>query len=289
MTLEYHIGDPASPRGHALIYFRDGSDPDKVGAAYVVMLPVSVDISKYVPPFLAGQVEQLGTGEMSSFAFPPAPEPVASESWLREMAARRGDDLLFGGVANLSDVTSLMAAVSDISTEYASQYESKTSLEQGSRAPQVEGGESNGGADKAPGTSTSKATDDVHDVMYGLMAEVDLLTELTRLMGRLQYEVSGADKAGARESEAKIRAIGRHVPENRRVDLLVSAAIDGRPDSARRAQLYLERVFAMYREDYTRVHTIEQEIKALEPDLPGPPGDTPPPPDQADSPESPGP
>ena len=33
MTLEYHIGDPASPKGHALIYFRDGSDPDKVGAA----------------------------------------------------------------------------------------------------------------------------------------------------------------------------------------------------------------------------------------------------------------
>ena len=75
MTLEYHIGDPASPKGHALIYFRDGSDPDKVGAAYVVMLPVSVDISKYVPPFLAGQVEQLGTGNMSSFAFPRLPNP----------------------------------------------------------------------------------------------------------------------------------------------------------------------------------------------------------------------
>ena len=54
MALEYHIGDADNPRGHALIYFRDGSDPEKVGAAYIVMLPVSVDISKYVPPFLAG-------------------------------------------------------------------------------------------------------------------------------------------------------------------------------------------------------------------------------------------
>ncbi len=263
MTLEYHIGDSASPKGHALIYFRDGSNPDKVGAAYVVLLPVSVDISKYVPPFLAGQVEQLGTGEMSSFAFPPAPEPVPSESWLREIALLRGDDLLFGGVANLDDITSLMAAVAEISAEYSSQYDSVVGLKTGSESQQIGDGAS--GSDQGTGTGTSNAepSDDVHDVMYGLMAEADLLTELTKLMGRLQYESSGSDEAGARESEAKIRAIGRHVPENRRIDLLVGAAIDGQPESAKRAQLYLERVFAMYREDYTRVHTIEQEIKSL--------------------------
>ncbi|MCZ6539110.1 MAG: hypothetical protein O6922_04720 [Chloroflexi bacterium] len=276
MTLEYHLGSPASPKGHALIYFRDGSNPDKVGAAYVVMLPVSVDISKYVPPFLAGQVEQLGTGEMSSFAFPPAPEPVPSESWLRETAALRGDDLLFGGVANLDDITSLMAAVADISAEYASQYESNTKLETGPEPQQVGSGESSGGPAASSGASKGAPTDDVHDVMYSLMAEVDLLTELTKLMGRLQYEASGGDQSGARESEAKIRAIGRQVPENRRIDLLVGAAIDGRPDSARRAQLYLERVFAMYREDYTRVHTLEQEIKALAPESPGSPDAAPP-------------
>ncbi|MCZ6538952.1 MAG: hypothetical protein O6922_03900 [Chloroflexi bacterium] len=264
MTLEYHIGDPASPKGHALIYFRDGSNPDKVGAAYVVMLPVSVDISKYVPPFLAGQVEQLGTGDMSSFAFPPAPEPVPSESWLREIALHRGDDLLFGGVANLDDITSLMAAVADISSEYSAQYDSVASQKVGPGPQQAEDGTS--GADSSTGAGEGAPVEDVHDVLYGLMAEVDLLTELTKLMGRLQYESSGGDGAGARESEAKIRAIGRHVPENRRIDLLVGAAIDGRPDSARRAQLYLERVFAMYREDYTRVHTIELEIKALAPD-----------------------
>ena len=267
MALEYHIGDADNPRGHALIYFRDGSDPEKVGAAYIVMLPVSVDISKYVPPFLAGQVEQLGTGDMSSFAFPPAPEPVPSESWLRETARVRGDDLLFGGVANLEDVTSLMAAVADIAAEYSSQYESATGLTTAGTQLQVDGAELDSGID----TSASGAgpTDDVHDVMYGLMAEADLLTELTKLMGRLQYESSGGDAGGARESEAKIRAIGRHIPENRRIDLLVGAALDRQPDSAQRAQLYLERVFAMYREDYPRVHTIEQKIKQLAPDSPG--------------------
>ena len=44
---------------------------------------------------------------------------------------------------------------------------------------------------------------------------------------------------------------------------MIEAAADGRSDSAKRAQLYLERAFAMYREDYTRVHVIEEEIKAI--------------------------
>jgi hypothetical protein len=111
-----------------LIYFRDGSNPDRVGASYVVILPVSVDISKYVPPFLAGQVEQMGSGDMSSFAFPPAPELVPSEAWLRKTAENRGDDLLFGGAVNLNDVTSLMEVVAGISAEYAEQYDSSAGV-----------------------------------------------------------------------------------------------------------------------------------------------------------------
>jgi hypothetical protein len=261
MTLEYHIGDSTKPTGHALIYFQDGSKPDLVGAAYVVILPVSVDITKYVPPFLAGQVEQLGSGDMSSFAFPPAPEPVPSEAWLRETAQKRGDDLLFGGVVKLDDVTALMEVVAGISAEYAAQYDSLTSVPSTSDSQQS-GSNALNGEPITEGSAPAPAAD-VNDVMYGLMSEPDLLTELTTLMGRFQYESSGGDTAGARESEAKIRAIAKHVPENRRIDLLIEAATDGRAESAKRAQLYLERAFAMYREDYTRVHVIEQEIQAL--------------------------
>ncbi|MEE8045907.1 MAG: hypothetical protein V3T49_03620 [Dehalococcoidia bacterium] len=263
MTLEYHIGDPTNPKGHALIYFRDGSNPDRVGASYVVILPVSVDISKYVPPFLAGQVEQLGSGEMSSFAFPPAPELVPSEEWLRETATNRGDDLLFGGVAKLDDVTSLMEVVARISSEYATQYDSQASVKDQIESQQAAGSSSIGGESSSNRSTTAS---DVNDVMYSMMSEPDLLTELTTLMGRFQYESSGGDTAGARESEAKIRSIAKHVPENRRIDLLIEAATDGRIESAKRAQLYLERAFAMYREDYTRVHVIEQEIQALSTD-----------------------
>ena len=260
MTLEYHIGDSALPKGHALIYFRDRVNPDRVGASYVVTLPISVDISKYVPPFLAGQVEQLGSGDMSSFSFPPAPEPALSESWLREMAASRSDDLLFGGVVDLDDITSLMAVVADISGEYAEQCEKL-----GLGAADTDAGwpGTNKADDRESASSTDTKVADVNDVMYSMMSEPDLLTELTTLMGRFQYESSGGDTAGALESETKIRSIAKHVPENRRIDLMIEAAADGRSDSAKRAQLYLDRAFAMYREDYTRVHVIEEEIKAI--------------------------
>jgi len=259
MTLEYHIGNAADPKGHALIYFRDGSNPDRVGASYVVILPVSVDIRKYVPPFLAGQVEQLGSSDMSSFAFPPAPEPVESEDWLRQTAEKRGDDLLFGGAANLTDVTSLMEVVVGISAEYATEYDEKSRIA-ASESVEVDAGSSvNTGA--IPSTASIDA--DVNDVMYSMLSEPDLLTELTTLIGRFQYESSGGDSTAARESESKIRSIAKHVPANRRIDLLVEAATDDRENSAKRAQLYLERAFAMYREDYTRVHTIEQEIQSL--------------------------
>ena len=260
MTLEYHIGDSVSPKGHALIYFRDGANPGRVGASYVVTLPISVDISKYVPPFLAGQVEQLGSGDMSSFSFPPAPEPVPSESWLRETAVSRSDDLLFGGTVDFDDVTSLMAVVADISGVYAEQCEK---LGIGAADPDAAWPRSNKVDDRESSGSTDTKVADVNDVMYSMMSEPDLLTELTTLMGRFQYESSGGDSAGALESETKIRSIAKHVPENRRIDLMIEAAADGRAHSAKRAQLYLDRAFAMYREDYTRVHVIEKEIKAI--------------------------
>ncbi len=253
MTLDYEIGNPNEPKGHALIYFRDGANPEKVGASYVVILPVIVEISKYIPPFLAGQVEQLGSSDMSSFVFPPAPEIVPSEQWLRQTAESRSDDLLFGGTVNFGDVTSLMEIVAAVSAEYAAQFDVMTDKQR----RVIDAGT------PVENLNEPEPVDDVNDVMYSMMSEPDLLTELTTLMGRLQYESSGGDVAGARETAAKIRSIGKHMPENRRIDSLVSAAMDGTNDSAKRTQLYLDRVYAMYREDYARVQVIEQEIDEL--------------------------
>ena len=59
MEIQFDRGDRDKPRGHALLYFRNKSDPDEVWVTYVVIMPISVDISKYVPPFLMNQVGDL--------------------------------------------------------------------------------------------------------------------------------------------------------------------------------------------------------------------------------------
>ena len=48
MTLQYEIGDPEKPRGHALVYFTRAGEPDSVLATDIVVLPSSVDVTKYI-------------------------------------------------------------------------------------------------------------------------------------------------------------------------------------------------------------------------------------------------
>ena len=55
MDLQFEMGDSENPRGHALVYFSD-TGTALYFASYVVLLPITVDVSKYVPPFLMNQV-----------------------------------------------------------------------------------------------------------------------------------------------------------------------------------------------------------------------------------------
>ena len=52
MEITFDRGNAQQPKGHALAYFRVSTEPDKVYAAYVIILPVKADFAKYVPPFL---------------------------------------------------------------------------------------------------------------------------------------------------------------------------------------------------------------------------------------------
>ena len=117
MALEFAYGDASSPRGHALVYF-DDSGHQTYYASYIVLLPVTVDVSKYVPPFLMNQVGDIGPGDMSAFAFPPSPEQVESLDKLREVSKKREDDLIYGGVCDAGDVGASMMKVNDIVQEY---------------------------------------------------------------------------------------------------------------------------------------------------------------------------
>ena len=247
MSLEYKIGDSLHPKGHAIVYFIDTVDSNKVSASYIILLPITVDISKYVPPFLSNQVDNLSSKDMSSFSFPPAPEIVDSEDWIRETAKKRDDDLIFGGFHNLSDVTNLMNEVAKILDVYSESYDKNHQNDEKN--------------------ITGNQLDDVNDVVYSMMSEADLLSELTIIICRFQYQVSGNDKDGIKESEAKILSIGKQLPENRNVDLLIKVCKNPGEKYINLARLYLDRIYAMYREEYEKIKLLEKEIIAAEKDL----------------------
>ncbi len=252
MELEFERGDADRPSGHALVYFRDSNDHDSIGVTYIVILPVPLDIGKYMPPFLAGQVAEMSANVISSFAFPPAPEPFDSVEEAQRVASIRDDDLVYAGNIAFSDAFEMMERVNEASAEYGRLY-SEAYEEEGDIDVGIEG----------VLESDSEFEDEVYDLMYGGMDEADLLTELSQQLGRMRYSVEGGDRSTTLETEAKIRAIGRYLPSNREISKIVAAATSTSPRASELAQLYVERAYCLYREDYLRLKKIDEDIAGM--------------------------
>ena len=249
MDISFERGSHEEPKGHALLYFLSSSDPDELWASYIIVLPITVDISKYVPPFLMSQVKELGPQDLSAFAFPPAPERLGGRDTLDKLAKARNDDVLFGGSINPEDVPTGMMAVNEAMQHYTEIYSNVVGIGQ----PPEEQKEDEG--DGAPGVS---------EVMYGLMSDGDKLNELTKLVSRLRFGIEGDDSRTVSEAEQDITVLSRHLPANHGVDQLVQAVKSSDEGSAELAALYVQRCFHLVQEDYARLPQIEAKILALE-------------------------
>ena len=247
MDFTFERGSADNPRGHALIYFQSSHDASELLATYLVVLPIQVDVSKYVPPFLMNQIGEMGAKELSAFAFPPAPEQVSGMSYIQELAQAREDDIIFGGTISTMDVTSLLGTVNEAIGWYADLCSDQ--IQQPDALPEEVGDED----------SLS-----VNDVLYGLMSDQDKLSELTRLVGRLRDAVGSGDLALAGETRSEIMALGRHLPESHQVSRLAEAASSGGENSAQLASLYLQRCFHLMSEEYVKLGQVEEDIRGIE-------------------------
>ena len=176
MDITFERGSKESPKGHAFVYFKSALG-DEIWCTYVVMLPISFDVAKYVPPFLMNQMGDLGPKDLSAFAFPPAPERLESYQYLQDLADIRDDDILYGGTYDSNDVASGMMAVSEAVQEYAGLYGQVMEAQQPATAL---------------GESSAEENLGINEVLYGLMSEPDKLNELTKLVGKLRFAVDGA-------------------------------------------------------------------------------------------------
>lgn len=244
MELVFERGKGDSPKGHALLYFRNVADNEDIWATYLMVLPVNVDISKYVPPFLASQMTGMGAKEFSSFAFPPAPEKLGSHRRLLQLAELRDDDILYGGVIRVEDVTSILYSVSETLQRYTRIYHDHAAA-----------------LDSREGEAHEELG--VSQVLYSLMSESDRLAELTKLVGRLRFAVEGADQSMVQETAAEIEALSRHFPKDHQINQLIAAARMPGERGTKLADLYIQRCYLLSRQEYEGLRSLEERINAL--------------------------
>ncbi len=243
--MNFEIGDPDAPSGHALVYFKYNDDPDKISATYIIVLPIKLDIERYMPPFLSGQLASIEHKDMSACAIPPVPEEIKSLEWLRVQAEKRSDDLIFGGVVSSPDVVHLMERLNELTQSYASQcrnISSDTTLYK---------------------LEEEDSSDSADALIYSLMSEGDLLKESTKLLGQLQFSFDGGDEQMSKDIERRLHVIGRNLPENRLIKDMVDIAVTHSPGSDELALLLLERAYLLYREDYIGTKEIEAKVEEL--------------------------
>src|SRR5919197_4108767 len=72
MAVRFELGDPAHPRGHALLFFRNASDQAEILATYVIVLPIAINPAKYIPPAFAARMQQQ-VSAVAATALPPIP------------------------------------------------------------------------------------------------------------------------------------------------------------------------------------------------------------------------
>jgi hypothetical protein len=251
MEITFDRGNSQQPKGHAVAYFRVSTEPDKVYATYVVILPVKADFAKYVPPFLASHLGNLSLSDFSSFAMPPVPEEVTSYQELQQLSQLREDDLVYGGSMFSFDLPRMMEAMNDLVQSYSRLYNDYHH----SRAKAAVTDGEQGAGDRSY---------QVNEVLFGLMSESDKLAELSRLLGKLRFALEGRDTGMVDEVKEEVNTLSRHLPEDFRVPSMLAAAMDTSSKGSRLAQLYLDRCFRLSAGDFHSVDSLEQQIQVLE-------------------------
>jgi len=249
MALNFQVGDPTSPRGHALLYFEGQEQPPRYYATYIIVLPISIDMVKYMPPFLAPHAQDLTNQDLSAFAFPPIPESVENLPHLKSIAQLRSDDVLYGGSIDSGQTTNLLASVNEIVQEYGQVYLKCMKIAPPNQiTPNQE---------EAVGLG-------VNEVLYELMGDRDRLNELSRLVGKLRFAVEGNDQRQIQEAQDEVQLLAKSLPIQYKIPDLVEAAKTPSRAGGELAHLCLERCYKLADEDYVRLRELEDRIEELE-------------------------
>ncbi len=245
MDLTFERGNPREPKGHALVYFRSSEDSSQLLASYLLVLPIPLDISKYLPPLFASQAAQFPSTGIAAFPFPPVPEVVESYEYLQSIAELRDDDLLYGGTLDPKDLEGTLQGTNDAMQAYQSRYVSyRESVPKPAKEPPA-------------GLS-------VDEVLFSFMSERDKLAELSKLIGKLRFGVDSKDSSLIKEGLAELQALGKYLPERYNIGSIAKVVQIPGARGQRLSQLYIERCYKLCDADYEGVASTEEAIRVLE-------------------------
>ncbi len=248
MLMNFERGSSTTLRGHALLYFRNVTNPGDIYATYLVVLPIPIELSKYVPPMMASRLPFMDAKTISAVPLPPIPEKVEGVPYLRALAEARDDDLVECGSIAADNVEAAIATVSEAAQRYAEMWAVRASMIEAVQPSSLRIGDSDL---------------DVNAVLYGLMSERQRLSELAKLAGRLRYAVEGRDESGRKEAVEEIRRLSGYLPGKYDLDKFVESAQQPGENGAKLAQLYIERYFKLHDEKYEEVRQIDEQIASL--------------------------
>jgi hypothetical protein len=246
MQLVFERGDSTTPRGHALVYFRESSESSHLRASYLVVAPIEMDFAKYVPPMFAAQFSGLMPSGPTAMPLPPIPEPVASLTWLTRLAEARDDDLIDGGQVDANAPQSMLMVTSELAGRYAALWADYAARLDRSE-PDADVGE-------------PAALPDVDALLMSVLSDTERVARLAKLAGTLRYALEVADNELRDETVAGMERIGSHLPTSYRFNALLAAGRKPDPASGQLLQLYVERAYKLAAEEYHEVERLDREI-----------------------------
>lgn len=241
-NLDFKLGAEKNPKGHAIIYFEEF---DEIYAAYVMDFPITGDLSKYIPEMFKDQIPD---EEMTKMIFPPVPEKYNGDlESLIKLSENRSDDLIYGGSINPKDSSQAMSKLNQLANEYSN------------LCSETKYGNLNSIIEDIPKSSILE-----NQSNYSAMGESELLSEITKLIGKIKFSKDSDDKNEIFDYKCEIKEIGTLIPENRKItDLLEHVDLD-MEKSEEIISAYISRAYSMLNEDYIKVKEFEDLILDLE-------------------------
>ena len=189
-----------------------------------------------------------------NLAYPPGPEKYDGDLIsLKKLCEIRKDDLLYGGTIEVTNAINSMSKLNQIADEYSELckvfFDENLIMKEIFNEPSRDNDTNN------------KTIKDGNT--YSMMNETNLLTELTKIIGEIDYAETNNEKETIRIQLEKIKTIKDLLPTNRKIDEIIFHVKESNEKSKEIISILLLRAFSLLNEDYIKVQELENMLNSL--------------------------